>query len=114
MSRPPPPSRRVSVNCRSGVGCGVPYDSLTYGVLAGVEVTDAEGLSRIVSVDAEHDALGPAWRLRVLGSGSPQVSDSSKRDEVIKRGSVSDPEFVWGDTGIERGCPQQRFDILQV
>ena len=39
-----------------------------------------------------------------IGFGSPQVSDGSKRGEVIKRGPVSDPEFVRGDTGTERGC----------
>ena len=84
----------------------MPYDGLAYDDLAGGEVTDAEGSSRLVSVDAEHDALGPAWRWRqfVLGSGSPQVSDGSKRNEVIERGPVSDPEFVWGDTGVEGGC----------
>ena len=30
----------------------------------------------------------------MLGFGSPQVSDDSKRDEMIKRGPVSDSEFV--------------------
>ena len=82
----------------------MPYDGLTHDDLAGGEVAYAEGSSRVVSVDAEHDALGPAWRQLVLGFGSPQVSDSSKRNEVIERGSVSDPEFVWGDTGVEGGC----------
>ena len=79
----------------------MPYDGLTHDDLVGGEVADAEGSSRVV---AEHDALGPAWRQLVLGSGSPQVSDGSKRDEVIERGPVSDPEFVWGDTGVEGGC----------
>ena len=77
---PPPPSRRVSRNCLSGVGYGVPYDGLTHGDLDGGEVADAEGSSRVVSFDAEHDALGPAWRQIVLGFGLPQVSDGSKRD----------------------------------
>ena len=92
----PPPTfiRRASGNCLSGVGCGVSYDDLTYDDLASGEVADAEGSPRLVSVDAKHDALGPTWRQFVLGIGSPQISDSSKRDEVIKRGPVSDPEFV--------------------
>ena len=81
----------------------MPYDGLTRGDLAGGEVADAEG-SRVVSVNAEHDALGPAWRQLVLGFRLPQVSDGSKRKEVIKRGPVSDPDFVWGDTGVEEGC----------
>ena len=72
--------------------------------LAGGEGADAEGSPRVASVDAEHDALCPAWRQLVLGFGSPQVSDDSKRDEVIKRGPVSDPEFVWGDIEVEGGC----------
>ena len=104
VSRPPPLSRCVSGNCLSGVGCGVPYDDLTYGDLAGGELADAEGSPWVVSVDTEHDALGPAWRQLELGCRSPQVSDSSKRDEVIKRGPVSNPEFVWEDTGVEGGC----------
>ena len=45
--------------------------------LAGGEVADAEGSSRVVSVGAEHDALGPAWCQLVLGFGSPQVSDGT-------------------------------------
>ena len=54
MSRPPPfPSYRVSGNCLSGVGCGVPHDGLTHGR---GEVADAEGLPRVVSVDAKHVA----------------------------------------------------------
>ena len=100
----PSSSRCVSANCVSGVGCGVPYDGPTHGDLAGGEVADAEGSPRVVSVDTEHDVLGPAWRQLVRGFGSPQVSNGSKRDEVIKRGPVSDPEFVWGDTGVEEGC----------
>ena len=79
------------------------YNGLTHDDLAGGEVEDAEGSSRVVSVDAEHDALGPAWRHLVLGFGSLQVSDGSKRDEVVERGPVSDPEFVWGDNGVEEG-----------
>ena len=82
----------------------MPYDSLTHDDLAGGEVTDAEGSSRVVIVDAEHGALGPAWRQLVLGFGSPQVFDGSKRNEVIERRPVSDSEFVWGDTGVEGGC----------
>ena len=39
-----------------------------------------------------------------LRFGSPQVSDGSKRDEVIERGLVPDAEFVWRDTGVEGGC----------
>ena len=82
----------------------MPFDGLAHDDLAGGEVADAEGLPRVVSVDAEHDTLGPAWRQLVLGVGSPQVSDGSKRNEVIERGSVSDPEYGWGDTGFEGGC----------
>ena len=59
---PSPLSRRVSGNCLSGVGFGVSHDGLAHGDLVGGEVTDAEGSPRVVSVDAEHDALGPAWR----------------------------------------------------
>ena len=73
----PPLSRRVTGNYLSGVGCGVPYDGLTHDDLAGGEVADAEGSSRLVSVDVEHDALGPAWRQLVLGFGSPQLSDGT-------------------------------------
>ena len=60
VSRPPPLSRRVTGNCLSGVDCGGPYDGLTHDDLAGGEVADVEGLSRVVSVDAESDALGSA------------------------------------------------------
>ena len=77
VSRPPPLSRRVTGNCLSGVDCGVPYGSLMHDDLAGGEVADAEGSSRVVSVGAEHDALGLAWRQLVLGFGSPQVSDGT-------------------------------------
>ena len=98
-----PLSHRVTGNCLSGVGCGVLYDGLAHGDLAGGEVADAEGSSRVASVDAENDALGPAWRQLVLGFGSPQVSDGSKRNEAIQRGPVSDPAFVWGDIGVEGG-----------
>ena len=90
-------SRRVTGNCPSGVGCGVPYDGLTHDDLAGGKVADVKGSLWVV--DAEHDALGPAWRQLVLGFGSPRVFDGSKRNEVIERGPVSDPEFVWEDTG---------------
>ena len=82
----------------------MPYNGLTHDDLAGGEVADAEGSSRVVSVDAEHDALGPAWRQHVIGFESPQVSDGSKRNEVIERGPVSDPELVSGDVGVEGGC----------
>ena len=64
---PLPLSRRVTGNCLSGVGCGVPYNSLTHDDLAGGEVADEEGSSRVVNVGAENDALGPAWRQLVLG-----------------------------------------------
>ena len=105
MSHPPPPvSRRVTGNHLTGVGCGVPYDGLTHDHLAGGEVADAEGSPRVVSVDAKHDELGHAWRQLVLGLGSSQVPDGSKRNGVIERGPVSDPELVWGDTGVEGGC----------
>ena len=104
MLRPSPTSHRVSGKCLSGVGCGVPYGGLTHGDLAGGEVADAVGLQRVVSVDAEHDALGPAWRQLMLGFGSSEVSDGSKRDEVIKHGTVFDPEFVRKDTRVEGGC----------
>ena len=100
----PPLSCRVFGNCLSGVGCRVPYDGLTHGDLAGGEVADAIGSPRVVRVDAEYDALGPAWRLRMLKFGSPQVSAGFKRDEVIKHWPVSDPEFVKRDTGVEGGC----------
>ena len=101
---PLPLSCRITGNCLSGVGCWVPYDGLTHDDLGGGEVTVAEGSPRVVSVDAEHDALGPAWRQSLLGFGSPQVSDGSKRNEVIEHRPVSDPEFVWGDTGVEGSC----------
>ena len=77
VSPPPPPfCRRVTGNFLSGVGCGVPYGSLTHDDLAGGEVTDAEGLSRVVSVNVEHEALGPAWRQLVLRFWSPCLSPS--------------------------------------
>ena len=59
VSRSPLLSRRVSGNCLSGVGCGVPYDDQTHGDLAGGEVADAEGSPRVVSDNAKHDAVGP-------------------------------------------------------
>ena len=103
VSRPPPLSCRVTGNCLSGVDCGMPYDGLIHDDFAGGEVAEAEGLPRVVSVNAEHDALGRAWRQLVLGFGWPQVSNVSKRNKVIERGPVSDPEFLWGDTGVEGG-----------
>ena len=77
---PPPLSRRVTGKCLSGVDCGVSYEGLIHDGLAGGEVADAEGSSRVVSVDVEHDAPGPAWRQLVLGFGSPQVSDGTPSD----------------------------------
>ena len=71
---PPHFSRRVTEKCL--FGCGVPYGSLTHDDLAGGDVADAEGSSRGVSVDVEHDALGPAWRQLVLGFWSPWLSPS--------------------------------------
>ena len=56
------------------------YDSLTQDDLVGGEVADEEGSSRVVSVDAEHDELDPAWRQLVLGFGSPQVFDGTPFD----------------------------------
>ena len=82
VSRPTPLSRRATGYCLSGVGGGVPHDGLMHDDLNGGEVADVEGSLRVVSVDAEHDALGLAWRQLVLGFGSPQVSDGSKRNEV--------------------------------
>ena len=78
VSRPPPISRRVTGNYLSGVGCGVPYGSLTYDHLAGGEVADVEGSSRVVSVDVEHDALCPTWRQLVLGFWSPWLYRRSR------------------------------------
>ena len=65
----------------------MPYDGLTHDDLAGGEVADAEDSSRIVSVDVEHDALGPAWRQLVLGFGSPQVSDGTPSDGTPSDGT---------------------------
>ena len=81
----------------------MPYDGLTQDDLGGGEVANAEGSSRVVSVDAKHDALGPVWPQLVFGFGLPQVSDGSKRHGLIEPGPVSDPEFVWRDTGVEGG-----------
>ena len=67
-------SRRVTGNCLSSVSCGVPYDDLTHDDLGGGEVANAEGSSRIVSGDVEHDTLDPAWRQLVLGVWSPWPS----------------------------------------
>ena len=82
----------------------MPCDGLTHDDLAGCEVAKAEGLPGVVSTDAEHDALGLAWRQLVLGFGSPQVPTGSKRNEVVECGPVSDTDFLWGDTGVEGGC----------
>ena len=76
VAPPPPFSRRVTGNCLSGVGYGVPYVSLTHDDLAGGEVADGEGSSRVDSVDVEHDAFGPAWRQLVLGFCLPWLSPS--------------------------------------
>ena len=89
---PPPPSRRVTGNCLSGVGCGVPYDGLTHDDLAGGEVADGEGLSLIVSVDAEHDALGPAWRQLVLGFWAPRAVNVGRA--LVVTSNLS-PRLVW-------------------
>ena len=110
---PPPPSHRVSGNCLSGVGCGVPYRGLTHDDLAGGEVADAEGSPRVVSVDAEYDALGPAWRQLMLRFESPQVSDGSKRKEVIERGPIP-TQSSYGETPRLRGIIVQRFYISLV
>ena len=110
---PPPPSHCISGNCLSGVGCGVPYHGLTHDDLAGGEVADAEGSPRVVSVDAEYDALGPAWRQLVLGFESPQVSDGSKRKEVIERGPIP-TQSSYGETPRLRGIIVQRFCISLV
>ena len=72
----PPFSRRVTGNCLSGVGCGVSYGSLTHDDLAGGEVANAEGSSRLLDVDVERDLLGPAWRQPVLGFCLPWLSPS--------------------------------------
>ena len=100
LSQPPPPPRL----CFWKLPLRRRLWGLTHGDLDDSEVADAEGSPRVVSVDAEHHALGPAWRQLVLRFWSPQVSDGSKRDKAIKRGPVSDPEFVLGDTGVEGGC----------
>ena len=72
VSHPPPPvSGHVTRNFLSGVGCGWTYDGLTHDDLAGDEVADAEGSPLEVRIDAEHDALDPAWRQLVRGFGSP-------------------------------------------
>ena len=73
---PHPLSRRVTGNCLSSVGCGVPYGSLTHDDLAGGEVAGAEGSSRVISVGAEQVALSPAWRQLVPGFWSPWLSSS--------------------------------------
>ena len=75
-TRPPPFSHRVTGNCLSGVDCGVPYGSLMHDDLAGVEVADAEGSSRVVSVDGEHGVLGPTRHQLVLGFCPPWLSPS--------------------------------------
>ena len=111
-ARAPPPSRRFSGNCLAGVGCGVPYYGLTYDDLAGGEVADAEGSPWVVSVDAKHNALGPAWCQLVHGFGSPHVSDGCKRDDVIKCGPVSDPD-LYGETLGLREIVVQRVYISQ-
>ena len=69
------------------------YDGLTHDDLVDGEVADAGGSPGVFSVDAEHDALGPAWRQLVLGFGSPQVSDGFEPNKVIERGPVSNLGF---------------------
>ena len=50
---------------------------LTHDDLVDGEVADAEGSSRVVSVNVEYDALGPAWRQPVVGFWSPWLSPST-------------------------------------
>ena len=52
-------SRRVTENYLSGVGCRVPYGSLTHDDLAGSEVADAEDSSRIVVSMSSTKHLAP-------------------------------------------------------
>ena len=93
----------VFLETASPVSAGGCRYGLTHDDLAGGEVADAQGSLRVVGVNAEYIALGPASRQLVLGFGWPQISDGSKRNEVIEHGPVSDPEFVWGNTRIEGG-----------
>ena len=81
----------------------MPYGSLRHDDLAGDEVADAEGLSWVVSVDVEHDELGPAWvptcarvlfvlavtvdRAAVSGVCGPFIS--ARRGALISRKPVS-------------------------
>ena len=44
---------------------------------SGGAVAYAEASSRVVSVDVEYDALGPAWRQLLLGFWSPWPSPST-------------------------------------
>ena len=82
----------------------MPCDGLAHGDLADGEVADAEGLPRANSIDAEYETnLDPRGANLCSMFGSLQVSDGFKRDEVIKRGPVSDSEFVRGDTWVEGG-----------
>ena len=90
----------------------MPYHGLTHDDLAGGEVADAED-SPVVSVDAEYDALGPAWRQLVLGFESPQVSDGSKRKEGIECGPIP-TESSYGETPRLREIIVQRFYISLV
>ena len=90
----------------------MPFDGLTNDDLAGGEVADADGSSWFVSVDAEHDALGPTWRQLVLGFWSPHESDGSKRNEGIERGPVT-TQSSYGETPGLREIIVQQFDISQ-
>ena len=101
MSRPPP-LVVVFRETVSGVDCGVPYDGLTHGDLAGGEVADAEGSQRVVRFDAENDALHSAWRQlarvwatlaviidRAVVSGVSGYFMSARRRALISRRPVS-------------------------
>ena len=80
VSRPPPPPPHFiaasleTASPASAVGCHV---GLTHDDLVGGEVADAESSSRVVSVNVEYDALGPAWRQLVAGFCSPRQSPST-------------------------------------
>ena len=77
VARPPPHLVAVSLETASAVlavGC---HMSLTQDDMVGGEVADAEGSSRVVSVNVEYDALGLAWRQPVVGFWSPWLSLST-------------------------------------
>ena len=109
---PPPLSRRVTGNFLSGVICGVPFDGLTNDDLAGGEVPDADGSSRFVSVDAEHDALAPRGANLCSGSGHPKnptVPNEMKESNVGRCPTQSS----YGETPGLREIVVQQFDISQ-